>query len=82
MFGGSNSQEEENLRREAAKIAYRRKFDAERTARIHNAKQRLIGLPIQGLDAQVAERQQRNAHDQDVLNYERKYKLVVSRISS
>lgn len=71
MLGG-NSKEDDVLAKEALKIAARRRFDAERTARIHNAKQRLIGLPIQGLDAQVAERQQRNMHDRDVLNYESK----------
>jgi hypothetical protein len=71
MLGG-NSNEDDVLAKEAMKIAARRKFDAERTARIHNAKHRLIGLPIEGLDAQVAEKQRRKQHDIDVINFESK----------
>lgn len=58
------------LAKEAAKIAFKRKQNEERRQRIHNAKQRTIGLDIQALDAQVAEKQRNNMRDKDVLNFE------------
>jgi hypothetical protein len=58
------------LAKEAAKIAYKRQQMEQRKLRIHNSKQRTIGLDIAGLDAQVAEKQRSQARDKDILNFE------------
>jgi hypothetical protein len=69
MLSGSNVQDDV-LAKEAAKIAYKRQILEQRKLRIHNAKQRTIGLDIDALDAQVAEKQRNKARDQDILNFE------------
>jgi hypothetical protein len=75
MFSGGNAQDDV-LAKEAAKIAYKRKQNEERRQRIHNAKQRTIGLDIPALDAQVAEKQRSHQKDKDILNFERKLGAV------
>ena len=60
------------MAKEAAKIAYKRQQNEQRRLRIHDAKQRTIGLDIPALDAQVAEKQRNNMRDRETANYERK----------
>jgi len=66
------------LAKEAAKIAHKQKIFEERRNRIHNTKQRTIGLDIQALDAQVAEKKKGHERDQDVLNYESEFIVYIS----
>jgi hypothetical protein len=66
----SNHAQDDVLAKEAAKIAYKRQQNEQRKLRIHNAKQRTIGLDIAALDAQVAEKQRGRAHDKDIINFE------------
>lgn len=75
MLGGNNAQDDV-LAKEAAKIAYKRQQNEQRRLRIHNAKQRTIGLDIEGLNAQVAEKQRNNMRDRDLINLERKYSIL------
>ncbi len=76
MFSGGNAQDDV-LAKEAAKIAYKRQQNEQRRMRIHNAKQRTIGLDIAGLDAQVAEKQRSHQKDKDILNFESKFETSV-----
>lgn len=69
MMSSGNFQDDA-LAKEAAKIAYKRQILEQRKLRIHNAKQRTIGLDIEGLNAQVAEKQRGQARDKEILNYE------------
>ena len=71
----SNNAQDDVLAKEAAKIAYKRQQNEQRRLRIHNAKQRTIGLDIAALDAQVEEKKRRQAHDNDILNFESMFNL-------
>jgi hypothetical protein len=68
------------LAKEAAKIAYRREQNEMRRLRIHNAKQRTIGLDIEALDAQVAEKRANASDDVDRMNIERAQANEIERI--
>jgi hypothetical protein len=67
-----DSSQDETLAKEAAKIAHKRQIFEERRRRIHDHKQRTIGLDIPALDAQVAEKKKNSQRDHDVLMFERK----------
>jgi hypothetical protein len=68
--------QDEVLAKEAAKIAYRRMQNEKRRVRIHDAKQRTIGLDIEALDAQVAEKRANASDDVDRMNVESKMPFV------
>jgi len=72
--------QDETLAREAAKIKFKREQNEKRRIRIHNAKQRTIGLDVEALDAQVAEKKASQNADQDQLNFERAQAMEIERI--
>jgi hypothetical protein len=59
---GENLQDEA-LRKEENRIRYKREVNRIRAERIHNARNRLIGLDVDALDAQVAEVQRNRQND-------------------
>lgn len=72
------SAQEEALDREAKRIELKRQANAARTERFLDARQRTIGLDLQALDAQVAEkrRNKQNNNDSDRLERMLKFNLV------
>jgi len=62
-------QQQQQLDKEASKIEAKRRANEERTKRFLNARQRTLGVDVQGLDAQIAEkrRNQQNNDDNDRL---------------
>jgi hypothetical protein len=62
-------QQQAQLDKETAKIEAKRRANEERTKRFLNARQRTLGVDVQALDAQVAEkrRNQQNSDDSDRL---------------
>lgn len=65
----SMQQQQAQLDKESARIEAKRRANEERTKRFLNARQRTLGVDVQGLDAQVAEkrRNQQNNDDNDRL---------------
>jgi hypothetical protein len=60
------------MAKEEAKIARKREMFEQRRLRILNAKARTMGLDVQTLDQQVAERQRQKLAEKDADKYDRK----------
>lgn len=69
---GSNDYQTQAMEREAARVSLRREQNEVRRVRYHNAKLRLIGVDVEGLDAQVAEKSKLKALREESLRQDRK----------
>lgn len=75
MFGG-NKLQDELLAKEEAKIKRTREANEQRRLRILNAKVRIIGLDVDALDAQVAEKRQNASNKTDNDRIESSYQCL------
>lgn len=79
MLPGNNLQEAQ-LAREEAKILRRREENEIRRQRYLQAKVRLIGVDVQALNDQVAEKQRMKQHERDTDKFERLQAIEIERM--
>jgi len=79
MFQG-NKLQDELMRKDEAKIQRKREANEQRRLRIMNAKVRIIGLDVDALDAQVAEKKQNHANKLESDRFEKAQAMEIDRL--